>query len=932
MDERTVQGKNNEKKKRGFNFKSIGNVFKHLVGSTEPNRKEKGTRNTFIDKIQKDLDSNIGDRSSKYFTLSGGSARAEKLKRKKSVGSLFDGTKSEYDNPEKTLNLFGTFGKSDFKNISHENYKDTGIQNERVEGDESKEIGGQKSVKKMSSISRLRKSISVYFESKFSIGPHTKEEDMDNEEVHNKLVRKGKTKSENVDIKSLSNLFNSDKRAEQGKGSHRNTSTNLNTHLLTNNKGNLKKHKSFDSINSENTYSESARSYSLRMKTVGARGEIPDRRRSLAYAKFIVNEKKKSGTIEESMVSINDGAEYSCSDNSDQSYKGKGSRKNESKEKIVSKRGCSTGRYSAEDEATKIKILKQAAAAIDKQIESKKKSNRDGYAQNRYVTVVDDAGNRNSVFVNDPRQHGGNGDADSRLIDSVLSNNRESRGASSESVESVTKSYYSYGEQKNSEKGKDANKKELSLEIESPILISIQRDNDKIKLVPLQRIESVRIVKQKNEASVDDSSDSDAENGIESFTVVQIKNTPNQKADITEKAEKMVNSDKLNKRGKVEECEKTNVNSIGRNYEEVQNSSDLEAIFDELERLADKCRNSSVGLASPKRENKNAIKNLKKMMYNDNGLLSDKYLNVKSSIDNVNTRFKENSTENKPSTIEIGNSLLAKNARESFSTSNTCYYERLKDDLTHYVDAEELFKDSNGTCVDGESPEAKKPRSKTGDSPKKNHYIDLSNNASRKDSTSESNNHIAQSELDRFKLLCIDDGFDGFVPLNSSSSLANNQSTPSPSLPALSKSSVIFSPKLKFDKFETPITPKKSSENSRFPNISDFSPANTASSASHDHQDSMSFQKVYNDAGTSISPTSPLKEFSNNTLVEKTFRFNETVLIYPTYNSEEYDRLGCDVEKISSELAHEIRVELNNFKYYEMIVHKDSICNTHFID
>ncbi|PVV02442.1 hypothetical protein BB560_003103 [Smittium megazygosporum] len=61
------------------------------------------------------------------------------------------------------------------------------------------------------------------------------------------------------------------------------------------------------------------------------------------------------------------------------------------------------------------------------------------------------------------------------------------------------------------------------------------------------------------------------------------------------------------------------------------------------------------------------------------------------------------------------------------------------------------------------------------------------------------------------------------------------------------------------------------------------------------------------------------------------FRFNETVVVYETFNEEQYDRTGNPLMKITPEIAYEIKRELNEFKFYEMPVHKDSVVNTHYI-
>ncbi|KAJ2006652.1 bud neck involved protein [Coemansia thaxteri] len=63
----------------------------------------------------------------------------------------------------------------------------------------------------------------------------------------------------------------------------------------------------------------------------------------------------------------------------------------------------------------------------------------------------------------------------------------------------------------------------------------------------------------------------------------------------------------------------------------------------------------------------------------------------------------------------------------------------------------------------------------------------------------------------------------------------------------------------------------------------------------------------------------------------KAFRFNELVAVYETWDREEYDRKGVPSTRLDAELIEQIKQELNEFKVYEMLVHDDSRCNTHFI-
>ncbi|OMJ14808.1 hypothetical protein AYI69_g638 [Smittium culicis] len=60
-------------------------------------------------------------------------------------------------------------------------------------------------------------------------------------------------------------------------------------------------------------------------------------------------------------------------------------------------------------------------------------------------------------------------------------------------------------------------------------------------------------------------------------------------------------------------------------------------------------------------------------------------------------------------------------------------------------------------------------------------------------------------------------------------------------------------------------------------------------------------------------------------------RFNDRVSVFETFDPLDYDRTGYPALKITAELAFEIKKELNEYKFYEMPVHKDSVIFTHYI-
>ncbi|KAJ2825187.1 hypothetical protein GGI24_003227 [Coemansia furcata] len=70
---------------------------------------------------------------------------------------------------------------------------------------------------------------------------------------------------------------------------------------------------------------------------------------------------------------------------------------------------------------------------------------------------------------------------------------------------------------------------------------------------------------------------------------------------------------------------------------------------------------------------------------------------------------------------------------------------------------------------------------------------------------------------------------------------------------------------------------------------------------------------------------------STDALQPKVFRFNELVAVYETWDRDEYDRKGFPSARLDAALIEEIKQELNEYKVYEMLVHDESRCNTHFI-
>ncbi|KAJ2602967.1 hypothetical protein GGF40_000359 [Coemansia sp. RSA 1286] len=84
-------------------------------------------------------------------------------------------------------------------------------------------------------------------------------------------------------------------------------------------------------------------------------------------------------------------------------------------------------------------------------------------------------------------------------------------------------------------------------------------------------------------------------------------------------------------------------------------------------------------------------------------------------------------------------------------------------------------------------------------------------------------------------------------------------------------------------------------------------------------------------ANSSSNTSDSQQEQQQQPTAKKTFRFNELVAVYETWNREEYDRKGMPSAKLDAEIIEQIKYELNEFKVYEMQVHEDSRRYTHFI-
>jgi hypothetical protein len=63
----------------------------------------------------------------------------------------------------------------------------------------------------------------------------------------------------------------------------------------------------------------------------------------------------------------------------------------------------------------------------------------------------------------------------------------------------------------------------------------------------------------------------------------------------------------------------------------------------------------------------------------------------------------------------------------------------------------------------------------------------------------------------------------------------------------------------------------------------------------------------------------------------KRFRFNERVLVGETWPATEYDRRGDTIVRLTPALAQAIRMELNEYKSKEMVVHEESRIYTHLL-
>ncbi|KAJ1813834.1 hypothetical protein LPJ75_003019 [Coemansia sp. RSA 2598] len=83
--------------------------------------------------------------------------------------------------------------------------------------------------------------------------------------------------------------------------------------------------------------------------------------------------------------------------------------------------------------------------------------------------------------------------------------------------------------------------------------------------------------------------------------------------------------------------------------------------------------------------------------------------------------------------------------------------------------------------------------------------------------------------------------------------------------------------------------------------------------------------------GSGADGYQPKQQQQQQQATKKTFRFNELVAVYETWNREEYDRKGMPSTKLDAEIIEQIKYELNEFKVYEMQVHEDSRRYTHFI-
>lgn len=80
------------------------------------------------------------------------------------------------------------------------------------------------------------------------------------------------------------------------------------------------------------------------------------------------------------------------------------------------------------------------------------------------------------------------------------------------------------------------------------------------------------------------------------------------------------------------------------------------------------------------------------------------------------------------------------------------------------------------------------------------------------------------------------------------------------------------------------------------------------------------------------STKSILKSSSTSSLASsrsKEFRFDESVLVAETFSKVDYERKNDYQLILTPAIAREIKLELNEFKSHEMLVHSESIGNTH---
>ena len=84
----------------------------------------------------------------------------------------------------------------------------------------------------------------------------------------------------------------------------------------------------------------------------------------------------------------------------------------------------------------------------------------------------------------------------------------------------------------------------------------------------------------------------------------------------------------------------------------------------------------------------------------------------------------------------------------------------------------------------------------------------------------------------------------------------------------------------------------------------------------------------------STKSTSPMANSNSSQTQQQMLKFNNTVEVFPVYNSEEYER-NFDLSFKNATRDHlmknigAIKVELNQYKKFQMLVHHDSVENTH---